>query len=92
MSKNMDKSELIFVVFDMFPLEQFWLGKSDFPYKLRKDIYLDDLQREIMRLHIENVRIVPMCYEGTDHSEIWKWLDYAERSDWEGSPRITGTA
>lgn len=84
MSKNMDKSELIFVVFDMFPLEQFWLGKSDFPYKLRKDIYLDDLQREIMRLHIENVRIVPMCYEGTDHSEIWKWLDYAERSDWEG--------
>lgn len=84
MSKNMDKSELIFVVFDMFPLEQFWLGKSDFPYKLRKDIYLDDLQREIMRLHIENVRIVPMCYEGTDHSEIWKWLDYAEISDWEG--------
>lgn len=84
MSKNIDKSELIFVVFDMFPLEQFWLGKSDFPYKLRKDFYLDDLQREIMRLNIENVRIVPMCYEGTDHSEIWKWLDYAERSDWEG--------
>ena len=25
-----------------------------------------------------------MCYEGYDHSEIWKWLDYAERHDWEG--------
>ena len=84
MSKDIDKSELKYVVFDLFPLEQFWLGKSDFPYKLRKDFYLDDLQREIMRLHIKNVRIVPICYEGTDHSEIWKWLDYAEEHDWEG--------
>ena len=25
-----------------------------------------------------------MCYEGYDHSEIWKWLDYAEQNDWEG--------
>ena len=25
-----------------------------------------------------------MVYEGFDHKEIWKWLDYAEAHDWEG--------
>ena len=25
-----------------------------------------------------------MFYEGTDQSEIWKWLDYAEQNDMEG--------
>lgn len=33
---------------------------------------------------VENVEVVQMCYEGTDHSQIWKWLDYAEENDWEG--------
>ncbi len=84
MSKDGEKAELKFVVFDMFPLEQFWLGKSDFTYRQRKNFYLEDLKREITRLSITNVEIVPMCYEGTDHAEIWKWLDYAEENDWEG--------
>lgn len=84
MSKDGDKTELKFVVFDMFPLEQFWLGKSDFTYRQRKNFYLEDLKREITRLSITNVEIVPMCYEGTNHTEIWKWLDYAEENDWEG--------
>ena len=35
-------------------------------------------------LFVENIEVVPMCYEGTDHTEIWKWLDYAEENDWEG--------
>lgn len=84
MSKDVDKMELKFVVFDLFPIEQFWLGKSDFSYKLRKDLYLEDLRREILRLSIKNIEIVPMCYEGTDHTKILEWLDYAEENDWEG--------
>lgn len=84
MSKDADKTELKFVIFDLFPLDQFWLGKSDFTYKQRKDFYLEDLKREIIRLSITNVEVVPICYEGTDHREIWKWLDYAEENDWEG--------
>lgn len=84
MSKDAEKTELKLVVFDLFPLEEFWRGKSDFTYSYRKNYYLDELRREIIRLETENVEIVPICYEGTDHTEIWKWLDYAEEHDWEG--------
>ncbi len=84
MSKDIDKTDLKFVVFDMFPLEEFWRGKSNLTYSYRKNYYLDELRREIIRLSVENVEIVQMCYEGTDHTEIWKWLDYAEENDWEG--------
>lgn len=84
MSKDADKTDLKMVVFDLFPLEEFWRGKSDFTYSYRKNYYLDELRREIIRLETENVEIVPICYEGTNHTEIWKWLDYAEEHDWEG--------
>lgn len=84
MSKDVDKTGLKFVVFDMFPLEQFWRGRSDLTYKQRKDFYLEDLKSKIMKFDVSNIEIVPMCYEGTDHSEIWKWLDYSEENDWEG--------
>ena len=83
MSKDNNKPDLKFVVFDMFPLNQFWNGKSNDIYSVRKQNILE-LQKKVELLHIENVKIVPMCYEGTDHSEIWKWLDYAEENDWEG--------
>lgn len=83
MSKDNDKSELKFVLFDVFPLNQFWNGKSENSYSLRKQRILE-LQAKIEELDLENVEIVQMCYEGTDHSEIWKWLDYAEENDWEG--------
>lgn len=83
MSKDNDKSELKLVVFDMFPIEEFWTGKSYESYILRKQDIVD-LQKKIDSLHTENIEIVPICYEGTDHSEIWKWLDYAEENDWEG--------
>ena len=84
MSKDTDKTDLKLVVFDLFPLEEFWRGKSDFTYSYQKNYYLNELRNEIIRLKTENVEIVPICYEGTDHTEIWKWLDYAEENDWEG--------
>ena len=84
MSKDNDKTSLKLVIFDMFPLEEFELyGKSDCPYRFRKK-ELIELGYEINRLALENVEIVQMCYEGTDHSQIWKWLDYVENIDWEG--------
>ena len=83
MSKDNDKSELKLVIFDMFPLDEFWSGKSKEPYSNRKK-YLIELGEKITALGTDNLEIVQMCYEGYDHSEIWKWLDYAERHDWEG--------
>ena len=32
----------------------------------------------------ENLEVVEMFYDGYEHSEIWKWLDYAEEHDYEG--------
>ena len=83
MSKDNDKSELKLVIFDMFPLDEFWSGKSKEPYSNRKK-HLIELGEKIIELGTDNLEIVHMCYEGYDHSEIWKWLDYAEQHDWEG--------
>lgn len=83
MSKSDDKSELKLVVFDMFPLSEFWSGKSKETYSVRKKKILE-LHKKIEELGTENVEIVEMFYEGNDHSEIWKWLDYAENHDYEG--------
>ena len=83
MSKDNDKSELKLVIFDMFPLDEFWSGKSKEPYSNRKK-HLIELGEKITALGTDNLEIVQMCYEGYDHSEIWKWLDYAEQHDWEG--------
>lgn len=84
MSKDFDKTDLKFVVFDMFPLEEFWQGKSKLSYSQRKKVYLNELRKDIIYYFINNIEVVQMCYEGTDHTEIWKWLDYAEEHDWEG--------
>ena len=83
MSKDNDKSELKLVIFDMFPLDEFWSGKSKEPYSNRKKDLIE-LGEKIIELGTDNLEIVHMCYEGYDHSEIWKWLDYAEQQDWEG--------
>lgn len=84
MSKSEDKSELKLVVFDMFPLNEFWNGGSKETYSERKNKYLKELRKDIIKEYVDNIEVVEMCYEGTDHSEIWKWLDYAEDNDWEG--------
>lgn len=83
MSKDNDKSDLKLVVFDMFPLNEFWCGKSKDTYSNRKK-QLFELDKKIKELGTDNIEIVQMCYEGYNHSEIWKWLDYAEQNDWEG--------
>ena len=83
MSKDKDKSQLKLVVFDIFPLEEFWTGKSTETYDNRSkglnllSLYIDDYGSK-------NVEIVPRVYSGIDHTEIWKWLDIAEEEDWEG--------
>lgn len=90
MSKDDDKSDLKLVVFDVFPIKEFWNGKSKDSYSKRKQILLTiknniEVLNEVEEFNnIENVEVVQMCYEGTNHSEIWKWLDYAEENDWEG--------
>ena len=85
MSKDIDKSQLKLVVFDIFPKEEFLnLHTSKKTYKdRRKD--LDKLEESIITSGITNLSVVERLYEGTDHSQIWKWLDYADEDmGWEG--------
>ena len=82
-SKSGDKSQLKFVVFDMFPLKEFWSGKSKEPYSIRSKA-LDELEEKLKFHPTENIEVVERFYHGYDHSEIWKWLDYAEAHDFEG--------
>ena len=85
MSKDNYKSQLKLVVFDIFPKEEFLdLHTSKKTYKeRRKD--LDRLEESIIASGITNLSVVERLYEGTDHSQIWKWLDYADEDmGWEG--------
>lgn len=85
MSKDNDKTQLKLVVFDIFPKEEFLnLHTSKKTYKeRRKD--LDKLEKSIIASGITNLSVVERLYEGTDHSQIWKWLDYADEDmGWEG--------
>lgn len=79
MSKSNDKSELKFVVFDMFPIDEFYNGKSNETYSARRNKLATMIDKKT-----DNVEFLEMLYQGYDHSEIWKWLDYAEENDWEG--------
>ena len=84
MSKDEDKSDLKLIVFDMFPLDEFWNGQSKEIYSERLLNYLLPLRDKVSSNHFENVSVVPMFYNGYDHTEIWNWLDYAENNDMEG--------
>ena len=84
MSKDEDKSELKLVVFDMFPLDEFWDGVSKETYSERLVNYILPLRGKITFGHFPNVSIVDMFYDGYDHTEIWSCLDYAENNDMEG--------
>lgn len=82
-SDNETKEELKFVIFDTIPTNEFEEGLSHSTYGARK-ILLNGYARKIKELNLSNIEIVPMFYDGTDQSEIWKWLDYAEQNDMEG--------
>lgn len=78
-SKAEIKEELKLVLFDVVPKKEFDVGKSKDTYKKRKEKLL-----ALKAFTSENLEIVKMFYEGTDQSQIWKWLDYAEAHDMEG--------
>lgn len=82
-SKAETKEELKLVIFDIITVSDFESGKSKLTYRDRK-AELENLRETIKQLNLENVEVVEMFYEGTDQSQICKWLDYAEQNDIEG--------
>ena len=83
-SDKENKEELKLVIFDMIPTTQFENNYCIDYYRYRKDLLKATHPIIKENLELTNIEIVPMFYEGTDQTEIWKWLDYAEQNDMEG--------
>lgn len=83
MSKDKDKSDLHLVIFEVIPEKIFKeQGISD-DYSKRSES-LGAISFAIRRFKLFNLNTVKIFYQGYDHSEIDKWLDYAEKHDMEG--------
>ena len=77
------KEEIKFVIFDYCPESEMVSGQSSTKYKVRREM-LNGLRKTISEKKLENIEVVTMVYEGTDQSQIMKWLDYAIDHGWEG--------
>lgn len=83
-SDDMDKSCIKFVIYEMFPKEEFYSGESKLKYGKRREVYLDPLAKEIEELGLENIEVVSVVYKGTDKSKISELLEWANGNGWEG--------
>lgn len=77
------KEEIKFVIFDYFPEDELLKKESSAKYKIRRNM-LNALRQTIKDKELKNIEVVTMVYEGTDQTQIMKWLDYAIEQDWEG--------
>ena len=82
-SDGNDKSLIKFVVFDIVPVDEFEKDACTEKYSVRKKRLLD-LKNKIQKNGTQNIEVVQMVYEGTDVNDVYDWLDYAVKHDWEG--------
>lgn len=82
-SDSESKNEIKFVIFDYFPESDIKKKESTARYRLRREM-LNKLREAINEKNLKNIEVVTMVYEGTDQSQIMKWLDYAVKQGWEG--------
>ena len=83
-SDNEDKSCIYFEIYEVLPVEEFEKGESKLTYKDRRNNVLNPLSVEINRAGFENIKVVPIIYEGTDKSKIQELLNQADSDGWEG--------
>ena len=82
-SDGNDKSLIKFVIFDIVPVDEFEMDACTENYSIRKKRLLD-LKNKIQKNGTQNIEVVQMVYEGTDVNDVYDWLDYAVKHDWEG--------
>ena len=83
-SDDTDKSLIEFVIYEVFPKEEFLQGESKLTYKDRRNKYLVALTEEIDRLELKNIRVVPLVYSGSNINKIEYYLNKANELGWEG--------
>lgn len=82
-SDGNDKSLIKFVIFDIVPIDEFERDACTENYSVRKKRLLN-LKNKIQKNGTQNIEVVQMVYEGTDVNDVYDWLDYAVKHDWEG--------
>ena len=82
-SDGNNKSLIKFVIFDIVPIDEFERDACTENYSVRKKRLLD-LKNKIQKNGTQNIEVVQMVYEGTDVNDVYDWLDYAVKHDWEG--------
>ena len=82
-SDGNDKSLIKFVIFDIVPIDEFERDACTENYSVRKKRLLY-LKNKIQKNGTQNIEVVQMVYEGTDVNDVYDWLDYAVKHDWEG--------
>lgn len=80
-SDSADKSSIQFVIYEVFPVEEFDNCESKNTYKDRLNL-LDEFNKASQK--VNSIKTVQRLYQGTDVTQIDKWLDYAVDNDWEG--------
>lgn len=86
-----EKKDLMYVIFDMMPIEEFEAGESKLVWKERSQLIRNVLD-EYARYEEQNpefdlkglVEQVEIFYIGEDKSQIKKWLDYVLEKKYEG--------
>ena len=82
-SKQEDKSMLKLVIFDCITKEEFENQLETELYSVRSNL-LNNISKIIVDTSLKNIGVVPIFYQGTDQTNIWRLLDYAEAKDMEG--------
>ena len=83
-SENEDKSCIYFNIYEVLPIEEFEKGESKLTYKDRRNNVLNPLSVAINRAGLENIKVVPIIYEGTDKSKIQELLKEFDSKGFEG--------
>ena len=82
-SKQDDKSMLRLVIFDCITKEEFENQLETEAYSVRSNL-LNNINKIIVDTSLKNIGVVPIFYQGTDQTNIWRLLNYAEEKDMEG--------
>lgn len=80
-SDSVDKSCIQFIIYEVFPVNEFDNGESKKTYKDRLTL-LNEFNEASHK--VNSIKTVKRLYEGTDTSKIDEWLNYAVDHDWEG--------
>jgi DNA ligase-1 len=81
LKKKGEKTNIMFMLFDLLPISEFETGESKLTYRHR----LAEMRYLMSRIdHLNLIQLVPIYYIGDDHSQIAKYMKVVEDKGYEG--------